>query len=246
MPPNRTSTRGIARPLALSTASVVLVGSMISCSDGGDTSSSEPTVAATLSQPASQPTSDASTSSAPSTGAEASSAAPTDTQSSSTSSPTSSSTSSASATAGAANGQTESALKAITTAESGVQGGEVFDLEDETERGERVWSAKVATPDDRQFNLAISQDGSSIVANDADMTPDDDIQKLRSADISVSDAITTAAEQAQGQGDVTSLEIDTNDADAVVWQIEFGGDSGTTVLVDAISGEVLEVGPDVG
>lgn len=250
MPTNSSGTRRIARSLALSTASVILVGSMISCSGGGDTSSSEPTVATTPSQPASQSASDASTSGAPSTGADASSAAPTATQSStpssSTSSPTSSSASSASATAGAANGQTELALKAITTAESGVQGGEVFDLEDETERGERVWSAKVATPDDRQFNLAISQDGSSIVANDEDTTPDDDIQKLRSADISVSDAITTAAEQAQGQGDVTSLEIDTNDADAVVWQIEFGGDSGTTVLVDAVSGEVLEVGPDVG
>lgn len=138
------------------------------------------------------------------------------------------------------------ALKAITTAESGVQGGEVFDLEDETERAERVWSAKVATSDDRQFNLAISQEDFSIVANDEDTTPDDDIRKLRSADISVADAITTAAGQAQGQGDLTSLEIDTNDANTVVWQIEFGGDNGTTVLVDATSGEVLDVGPDVG
>ncbi|WP_298255477.1 PepSY domain-containing protein [uncultured Arthrobacter sp.] len=118
-------------------------------------------------------------------------------------------------------------------------------MEDETERGQRVWSVKVATADDRQFNLSISQDGSSIVANDEDATPDD-IEKLRSAEITVSDAIATAAEEAKGQGDLSSLEIDTDDSGTVVWQIEFGGDSGTTVLVDAASGDILDVGPDAG
>ncbi|WP_262364468.1 PepSY domain-containing protein [Arthrobacter echini] len=119
-------------------------------------------------------------------------------------------------------------------------------MEDETERGQRVWSVKVATSDDRQFNLSISQDGSSIVANDEDATPDDDIDKLRSAEITVSDAITAAAEEAKGQGDLSSLEIDTDDSGTVVWQVEFGGDSGTTVLVDAASGDIVDVGPDAG
>jgi hypothetical protein len=32
----------------------------------------------------------------------------------------------------------------------------------------------------------------------------------------------------------------------VVWQIDFGDDEGTTVLVDASSGKVVAVGPDVG
>lgn len=142
--------------------------------------------------------------------------------------------------------QTAVALQAIATARSTVAGGQVFDLEDETERGQRVWSAKVATPDNRQFNLAISQDGNSVVANDEDTTPDDDIRKLRSAKVALADAIDIAAGRAAGKGNLTSLEIDTAGGSTVVWQIEFGGDDGITVLVDATTGKVLDVGPDVG
>jgi hypothetical protein len=47
------------------------------------------------------------------------------------------------------------------------------------------------------------------------------------------------------------LEIDTTNGDIVMWQIEFGGDHGTTVLIDATRvlvdasfGEVLDIGPD--
>ncbi len=231
----------VVRYLALSGASLVLVGSMIGCSDGGGTggeasSSEAPSSAATATQPASTTT----MSQTPSASMKESPGA------ASTPASSPSSTPSSTVSASAVNGQTSAVLAAITTAESGVRGGEVFDVEDETERGQRVWSVKVATADDRQFNLSISQDGSSIVANDEDATPDDDIEKLRSAEITVSDAIATAAEEAKGQGDLSSLEIDTDDSDAVVWQIEFGGDSGTTVLVDAASGDIVDVGPDVG
>lgn len=227
----------VVRYLTLSGASVVLVGSMIGCSDGGGTggeasSSEAPSSAATATQPASTTT----PSQTPSASMEGSPGAAS----------TPASTPSSTASGSAVNGQTSAVLTAIATAESGVRGGEVFDVEDETERGQRVWSVKVATADDRQFNLSITQDGSSIVANDEDATPDDDIEKLRSAKITVSDAIATAAEEAGGQGDLSSLEIDTDDSDAVVWQIEFGGDSGTTVLVDAASGDIVDVGPDAG
>ena len=53
-------------------------------------------------------------------------------------------------------------------------------------------------------------------------------------------------DRAKGKGNLTSLELDTDDDNTVIWQIEFGGDDGTTVLIDATSGEVLDVGPDVG
>jgi len=65
---------------------------------------------------------------------------------------------------------------------------------------------------------------------------------VRSAAIGLANAINTAAEQAKGN--LTSLEIDINNSDTVVWQIEFGGDDGTTVQVDATSGELLDLGPD--
>jgi uncharacterized membrane protein YkoI len=102
----------------------------------------------------------------------------------------------------------------------------------------------VATADGRQFNLRTSHDGSSVVSIIEDKTPDDDVHKVRSATVGLTNAINTAAEQATGKGNLTSLEIDINNSDTVVWQIEFGGDDGTTVQVDATSGEVLDLGPD--
>lgn len=140
--------------------------------------------------------------------------------------------------------QTATARQAIATAENQVRHGKVFDLEDQAESGGRGWSAKVANVDGRQFNLMISHDGSSVVTINEDKTPDDDVRKLRSATVGLAHAINTAAEQATGKGNLTSLEIDTNNSDTVVWQIEFGGDDGTTVQVDATSGEVLDLGPD--
>jgi hypothetical protein len=98
----------------------------------------------------------------------------------------------------------------------------------------------VANADGRQFNLMISHDGRSVVTINEDKTTDDDVHKLRSAMVGLAHAINSAAEQATGKGNLTSLEIDTNNSDTVVWQIEFGGDYGTTVQVDATSGEVLD------
>jgi uncharacterized membrane protein YkoI len=141
--------------------------------------------------------------------------------------------------------QTATALQAVATAERKVPDGKVFDLEADTEGGKRVWSAQVANPDDRQFNVTISQDGSRVLNTNEDKTPDDDIRRLRAAKVSLEDAVNTAAKQASGRGNVTSVEIDTTNGDTVVWQVEFGGDGGVKVLVGATSGEVLDVGPGV-
>lgn len=181
-------------------------------------------------------------------------AAPSATSSSESSSSTSSaasdsSSASISSTAGGSTGgsaQTQAALAAIATAQGAVQGGQVFDLEDEVEGGQRVWEAKVATPDGRQSTLDIAQDGSSVLTNDEDPSPDDDVRKLQAAQVRLEDAIATAAGQAQGAGDLTALEVDTTNQDTLVWQVDFGGDDGTTVLVDATTGAVVDAGPDVG
>jgi uncharacterized membrane protein YkoI len=149
------------------------------------------------------------------------------------------------------NEQTATALKAIATAEAQARHGKVFDLQDHDDGSQRVWSAKVADPDSRQFNLTISHDASSVINIKEAKTPNDDVQKLRSAKVPFEDAIDTAVEQASGKGNLTALEIDIYCGHTAVWQIEFGGDHGTTVLidgtrvlVDASFGEVLDIGPD--
>lgn len=149
------------------------------------------------------------------------------------------------------NEQTATALHAIAAAENQMPNGRVFHLRDQDDGRQRLWSAKVANPDGRQFNLTISHDGSSVVSINEDTTPDDEIHRLWSAKIGPADAINTAVDQASGKGHLTSLEIDTINSDTAVWQIEFGGDhgptvliDGTTVFVDASSGEVLDTDPD--
>jgi hypothetical protein len=56
-----------------------------------------------------------------------------------------------------------------------------------------------------------------------DKTPDDNVRRLQSAQLGLADAINTAAEQAIGRSNLTSLEIDLANGDTVVWQIKFGG-----------------------
>jgi uncharacterized membrane protein YkoI len=148
-------------------------------------------------------------------------------------------------------GANATALKAIATAENQMRHGKVFNLRDQDDGSHRIWSAKVADPHGRQCNLTISYDGSSVVSLNEDKTPDDDVRTLRSAKIPLEDAINTAVEHARGKGNLTSLEIDIKKSATAVWQIEFGGDhgttvlvDGTTVLVDANSGEVLDTDPD--
>lgn len=231
-------TRPIGRVVGALAVLAVVGGGATAC--GGDNSTEAPAPAPATQPGATNPTTETSPS-ATSSSAPSSSASSPSPSASSSASPSGSS----SPTAGG-NQQTAVALQAIATAQQEVDGGKVFDLEDDTERGQRVWSAKVATADDRQFNLAISQDGANVTSNDEDKTPDDDIRKLKAAKVSLKDAINTAVGRAKGEGDLTSLEIDTDDNKTVVWQVEFGGDNGTTVLLDATSGKVLDVGPDAG
>ncbi|HEX5905493.1 MAG TPA: hypothetical protein VFY56_00620 [Propionibacteriaceae bacterium] len=60
--------------------------------------------------------------------------------------------------------QTATALQVIATAENQLSHGKAFDLRDHDDGGQRDWSAKVADPDGRQFNLTITYDGSSVIS----------------------------------------------------------------------------------
>jgi Peptidase propeptide and YPEB domain len=172
------------------------------------------------------------------------------TQPSQTAAPSATTAPSSSSPTSHGNEQTATALHAIATAENQVRHGKVFNLRDQVDGMQRLWSAKVANPDSRQFNLTIAHDGSSVVGLNEDETPDDDVRTLRSAKIPLEDAINIAIEQARGKGNLTSLEIDIKNGATGVWQIEFGGAhgatvlvDGTTVLVDAGSGEVIDTDP---
>lgn len=142
--------------------------------------------------------------------------------------------------------QTRTALRAVSTAEEAVQDGQVFDLESDTDDGKKIWEAKVAGPQGSQYELDISENGEKVLNRHKSKSPDDDVDKLQSAQVSLPDAVDTAAERASGKGKLSSLEIDTYHGSGVVWQINFGGDDGTTVVVDAKNGKVLDVGEDAG
>jgi hypothetical protein len=61
------------------------------------------------------------------------------------------------------------------------------------------------------------------VCGSDDKTPATTSCRLPSAQLGLAEAINTAAEQAIGRSNLTSLEIDLANGDTVVWQIKFGG-----------------------
>ncbi|MFD0381611.1 PepSY domain-containing protein [Streptomyces stramineus] len=134
------------------------------------------------------------------------------------------------------------AIKALDTADRAVPGGKSFDLERETDAsGTRVWDIKTASNGKDQYNLTVSEDGAKVVNKRQDMTPDDDVAKLKDVKISAQEAAKMAAYHRQGD-DLKSLEIDSNAAGKTVWQVNTvkpGGQSGTETLLDAQSGKVL-------
>lgn len=149
-------------------------------------------------------------------------------------------------TSGSAAGATETAHTVIATAEKAVKGGTVYDLEHDDDSGDQVWDVKVAGKDGSETELDISSDGGTVVRQHQDDDPDDDIATLQQATVPLTEAIDTAAGEAQGAGDLYAAEIDTTDQGMLVWQVTFGGDDGITVLVDASKGSVVTSGPDVG
>ncbi|MBT2385863.1 PepSY domain-containing protein [Streptomyces sp. ISL-11] len=157
-------------------------------------------------------------------------------------SPSTSPSGSSSPGASAAPASVKNALKALDTADQDVPGGKSFDLEKETDAsGNRVWDIKVASNGTDQYNLSVSEDGAKVVNKRQDMTPDDDVAKLKDVKVSAQEALRTVADRRQGE-DLKSLEIDRDDAGTTVWQVNTvkpGARNATETILDAQTGKPL-------
>lgn len=129
------------------------------------------------------------------------------------------------------------AVAALQTAAAAVPNGQPFDLERGTEGAAQVWEVKVAS-NSGQLNLDVSADGSTVVKR-AQESPDDDIQKLQSAQIDAVQALQTASSQ-QG-GTLSEMEIDTTTDGTVIWQVDLRQPDGSVIEfnLDASSGAVI-------
>lgn len=130
------------------------------------------------------------------------------------------------------------AVAALQTAAGAVPNGQPFDLERETKQGTQVWEVKVAS-NGAQFKVDVSADGSKVLAQQQDQTPDDDIQKLQSARIDAVQALQLAS--GQQDGTLSEMEIDSTDDGTVIWQVDLRQSDGAAVEVnlDASSGDIV-------
>ncbi|MEU7136639.1 PepSY domain-containing protein [Streptomyces sp. NPDC046261] len=134
------------------------------------------------------------------------------------------------------------AIKALDTADRDVPGGQSFDLERESgAEGGPVWDVKTASNGKDQYNLTVSEDGTKVVNKRQDMTPDDDVAKLKDVQISAQEAVKLAAGRRHGE-DLKSMEIDRDASGTTVWQVNTvkpGAQSGTETIIDARSGKLI-------
>lgn len=125
---------------------------------------------------------------------------------------------------------------ALQTATAAVPNGRPFDMETETDNGQRVLDVKVAS-NGSEFKVVVGADGKQVVWQKQANTPSDDIAKVDSAKVDAAAALQTAADSEHGST-LSEMEIDTNRAGAVVWQVTLirGDGSHREVDVDAQSG----------
>jgi len=131
------------------------------------------------------------------------------------------------------------AVAAITLAESEV-GGTAFELDEEGRSG---WEIYVVA-DGEVTEVRVNCEGTEVDKTESDGRIDvDDRSRLNKATVSLSDAITTAAEEVTGL--VKGAELDRHQVSTVVWSIEFDdGSDDVDVAVDVTSGEVVNVDRD--
>ncbi|MGW7516914.1 PepSY domain-containing protein [Streptomyces sp. NPDC054796] len=136
---------------------------------------------------------------------------------------------------GSAPASVRNGLKALDTGEKDVQGGTAFDLERDDD-GSHLWDLKVATEDGKQFNLRISEDGGKVTQKREDTTPDDDVAKLKGAEVTAQKAVDIASGRHKGE-DLASLEIDQDARGTLIWQVNTvkgdGGGDGASASADA-------------
>ncbi|MCV7314487.1 PepSY domain-containing protein [Mycolicibacillus parakoreensis] len=133
----------------------------------------------------------------------------------------------------------ESALSALATAATAVPGGQVFDLETEREGDQLQFEAKVAA-DGVQHTVLLDETGHTVLSQQPEEEPDDDIAKLEGITVTAEQALQTASDDLPG-AQFGELEIDSNADDAVIWEVELLGADGakTEYNIDAHTGEIL-------
>ncbi|MFG2194940.1 PepSY domain-containing protein [Streptomyces sp. NPDC048639] len=151
----------------------------------------------------------------------------------------------------------ENALRALNTADVSVPRGASFQLEGERDaRGARIWEIVVASKGKDQnnddymdeYDVTVSGDGSELLSRHRDMTPDDDVARLRFSKTTAQQAVRLA--YAYRPSELDSLEIDTRDDGRIVWEVTqtapgaADDDEGRVVLLNATTGNVLTPGSD--
>lgn len=133
----------------------------------------------------------------------------------------------------------DSALAALSTAAAAVPGGQPFDLEVERTGEQQQFEVKVAA-DGTEVKIVVDAAGTAMVSQTPTDKPDDDLNKLAGTTVTATQALQTAVEM-EPSAQVHEVEIDTDSAGTVVWEVELVRADGSKVeyAVDARTGAVL-------
>ena len=161
-----------------------------------------------------------------------------------TSGPTTATTTSTTGTA-TTNGDSApvaNALAALDTATSVAPDGKPFDLETDMRGTDAVFEAKVASGGN-EIEVIVDGAGHQVLSQHQSQEPSDDLAKLAGTSVSAADALRTASAR-EPDANLDQLEIDTDRAGTVVWQVELvrSDHSEITYTVDAHSGQVTGTG----
>lgn len=127
----------------------------------------------------------------------------------------------------------EAGYAAIALAEAEVPGGRATELDWSDDDS---WEVEVIVGD-RKHEFDISADGTTITERDEDDADSDDVDRLASATVSLTEAIQTAMAAVPGEFD--DADLSTEDG-VVVWEINLDDPDDVEVYVDASSGEVIK------
>lgn len=128
--------------------------------------------------------------------------------------------------------------RAITLATAAVDGGRVFDMELDRERGRLLWEVDVASSG-KDYDVKLNARSGKVVRVKVDRTPDQGMRLLKVAKVRAAKAVRTAT-AAVKRADLQAIELD-RWRGRVVWEAEVTTASGTEydVKVNARSGKVV-------
>ena len=129
-------------------------------------------------------------------------------------------------------------LRAIRLATAAVDGGRVFDMELDRERGRLLWEVDVASSG-KDHDVKLNARSGKVVRVKVDRTPDQGMRLLKVAKVRAAKAVRTAT-AAVKRADLQAIELE-RWRGRVVWEAELTTASGTEydVKVNARSGKVV-------